>query len=125
MGLPRWYNGKESACQAGHMGSIPGSERSPGEGSGNPFQCSSLNRGAWRATQRVGHNLATKQQSSQSSGLFHMFVNQFVSLLVAKSQTQLKRLSMHALCSRLCAKHFEHIVSLNPYNISAKSVKDL
>ena len=31
-GLPWWLSGKESACQAGDMGSIPGSRRSPGEG---------------------------------------------------------------------------------------------
>ena len=30
-GLPQWLDGKESACNAG---SIPGSERSPGGGSG-------------------------------------------------------------------------------------------
>ena len=39
------------------MGSIPGLERSPGEGNGNPFQYSflenSLDRGAWWATVHV------------------------------------------------------------------------
>ena len=34
--------GKASACNAGHPGSIPGSGRSPGEGSGNPLQHSCL-----------------------------------------------------------------------------------
>ena len=29
-------DGKESACSAGDLGSIPGSERSPGEGNGKP-----------------------------------------------------------------------------------------
>ena len=33
---------KESACNAGDLGSIPGSGRSPGEGNGNPLQCSCL-----------------------------------------------------------------------------------
>ena len=42
VGLPRWLSGKESACQAGDAGSIPGSERSPGEGNGNPLQYSCL-----------------------------------------------------------------------------------
>ena len=35
LGLPRWLSGKESACNArdaGDVSSIPGSERSPGEG---------------------------------------------------------------------------------------------
>ena len=54
MGLPRRLSGKESACQAGNAGSIPGSERSLGEGNGNPLQYSCLenpmDRGAWQAT---------------------------------------------------------------------------
>ena len=32
------------------MGSIPGSERSPGEGNDNPLQYSPMDRGAWWAT---------------------------------------------------------------------------
>ena len=57
-GLPWWLSGKESTCQAGDAGSIPGSGRSPGEGNGNPLQYSCLgnpmDRGAWGATvQRV------------------------------------------------------------------------
>ena len=35
---------KESACNAVDPGSIPGSERSPGEGNGNPLQYSWLGR---------------------------------------------------------------------------------
>ena len=42
---------KESSCNAGDPGSVPGLERSPGEGNGNPLQYSclenSMNRGAW------------------------------------------------------------------------------
>ena len=45
---------KESACSAGDLGSIPGWERSPGEGNGNPLQYSCLanpmDRRAWGAT---------------------------------------------------------------------------
>ena len=37
-GHPWWLRGKESACNAGDLGSIPGSGRSPGEGNGNPLQ---------------------------------------------------------------------------------------
>ena len=44
-------NGKESACNVGNLGSIPGLERSPGEGKGNPLQYSCpenpMDRGAW------------------------------------------------------------------------------
>ena len=51
--LPGGSDGKESACNAGDPGSIPGSRRSPGEGNGNPLQYSCLenpmDRRAWRA----------------------------------------------------------------------------
>ena len=75
IGLPWWLSSKESAYNAGAIqdaGSIPGPGRSPGGGHGSPLQCSCLenplDRGAWQAA-------------------FHR---------TAKSQTQLKRLSMHA-----------------------------
>ena len=52
-GLPRWLSGKESACNAGDLDSIPRSGRSPGEGNDNPFQYSCLakpmDRGARQA----------------------------------------------------------------------------
>ena len=42
MGFPGGSEGKESACNAGDLGSIPGLERSPREGKGYPFQYSGL-----------------------------------------------------------------------------------
>jgi len=41
-GFPRGPDGKESACNAGDPGSVPGSGRSPGEENGNPLQYSCL-----------------------------------------------------------------------------------
>ena len=41
-GFPCGSAGKESACNAGDLGSIPGLERSPGEGKGYPLQYSGL-----------------------------------------------------------------------------------
>ena len=35
--LPRWLSGKESSANAGDVSSIPGSERFPGGGHGNPL----------------------------------------------------------------------------------------
>ena len=50
VGFPSGSDSKESACNAGELGSIPGLGRSPGEGSGYPLQyfCleSSMDRGA-------------------------------------------------------------------------------
>ena len=52
-GLPTWCSSKESACNVGDLGSIPGLGRSPGEGNGNPLQYSflenSMDRRAWQA----------------------------------------------------------------------------
>ena len=86
MGLPRWLNGKESACDEEDikdMGSIPGLGRSPGGGHGNPLQYSCLespmDRGAWQAT-------------------IHR---------VSKSQTRLKQLSTR-LHARACARAHTH-----------------
>ena len=63
--LPWWLSGKESACQAGDVDLIPGSERSLGEGNGNPLQYSclenSMDRGAWQATV---HRVAIKSDTT-------------------------------------------------------------
>ena len=41
-GCPMVKNSPSDAGDTGDVGLTPGSERSPGEGNGNPFQCSSL-----------------------------------------------------------------------------------
>ena len=57
-GFPGGSEVKASACNAGNLGSIPGSGRSPGEGNGNPLQYSCLENpmdgGAWWATSPLG-----------------------------------------------------------------------
>ena len=59
---PGGSNGKESTCNAGDLGSIPGSGRSPRGGNGNPLQYScledSMDRGAW---QTAVHRIAKSQ----------------------------------------------------------------
>ena len=59
--------GKESVCNAGDTGDaglIPGLGKSPGEGNGNPLQCSCLEnpmaRGTWWATVRGGSQSGTQ-----------------------------------------------------------------
>ena len=68
LSFPGSSDGKESACNAGDPGLIPGEERSPGEGNGSPLQYSCLenpmDREAWWATDhsgghRVGHSWVT------------------------------------------------------------------
>ena len=62
---------KNLPANAGDVGLVPGSGRSPREGNGNPLQYSCLenpmDRGAWRViqsleSQRVRYNLESKQQ---------------------------------------------------------------
>ena len=59
-------DGKESACNVGNLGSIPGLGRFPGGGHGNPFQypCQDNPKdiGAWQATVHV----VTKSQTQLS-----------------------------------------------------------
>ena len=70
MGFPGGSDGKESACNAGDLGSIPGLGRYLGEGNGYPLQFSCLenpvDRGAcWAPVHgvvRVRRDLATEQQ---------------------------------------------------------------
>ena len=54
LAFPGGSSSKESACNAGNLGLIPGSGRSPGGGHGNPLQYScwenSMDRGAWGLT---------------------------------------------------------------------------
>ena len=42
IGFPHGSDGKESSCDSGDLVSIPGMERSPGEGNGYPLQHSCL-----------------------------------------------------------------------------------
>ena len=98
LGLPGGSDGKESACNEGDLGSVPGWERSPGEGNGNPLQYSCLENskdgGTWRS-----------KKSQSLTGLspqhFHFHLNlpspSFMSRGVFLKQLESKGLSM---CSR-------------------------
>ena len=63
MGFPGGSDSKESGCNAGDLGSIPGFGKSPGGGHGNPLQYSCLenpmNRGAWWA---IVHGVTKSQK---------------------------------------------------------------
>ena len=53
MDFPGGLDGKVSAYNAGDLGSIPGSERSPGEGNGYPFQYSCMETSTERGDGQV------------------------------------------------------------------------
>ena len=62
MDFPCGSAGKESTCNAGDLGSIPGLGRSPGEGKGYPLQYSGLENSVdymvvhIGVAKRVGHD---------------------------------------------------------------------
>ena len=71
-------NGKESACNTGDLGFIPGSGRSPAEGNGNPLQYSclenSMDRGAWQVTVHgVTEELNTTEQLNNNNWIFKIY----------------------------------------------------
>ena len=100
-GFPHSSVGKESACNAGDLGSIPRSGRSPGEGNGNPLQYSCLenpmDRGAWRATvqgvtrdrhSQVAFTTTTAEKTEASKALGH-----------DRSRLQVQLVSLYSPCS--------------------------
>ena len=77
--------GKESTCNPGDPGSIPGLGRSPGEGNSNPLQYSCLGN-PWTeepsglqsmGSQRVRHNLVMKPPPHYYQSNLHFIVANF------------------------------------------------
>ena len=66
MGFPCGSGGKESTCNAGDLGSIPGLGRSPGEGKGYPLQYSGLEN----SMDYIVHGVA-KSRTQLSNFHFH------------------------------------------------------
>ena len=57
MSFPCGSDGKESVCNAGDLGSVPGLGRSSGEGKGYPLQYSGLEN----STDYIAHGVAKSQ----------------------------------------------------------------
>ena len=73
LGFPCGSGVKNTPVNSGDTGSVPGLERSPGEGNGNPLRSSCLENSTERSLagyspwgrKRVGHDLGTKQQQKE------------------------------------------------------------
>ena len=63
LGFPDSLVGKESACNAGDPGSIPGQERSPGGGKGYPLQYCGLENALDYTVHAVTESDTTKRLS--------------------------------------------------------------
>ena len=71
LGFPGGSAGKESACNVGDLGSVPGLGRSPGEGKGYPLQYSGLENSPWscRESDTTEQNLNSVLIQSETRGL--------------------------------------------------------
>ena len=77
-GLPNGSDDKEFASNVGDQGSIPGSERSPGEGNGNPLQYSCLVNSRDRGTWQVKVHGVAKSCTRLSDSHFHFSFGKYV-----------------------------------------------
>ena len=110
---------KKSTCSAGHPSLIPGLERSPREGNGNPLQYSGLenpiDRGAWQASVcgvikswrwlsilSNWHSSSSAVLSELSLTIFSIhrgFISAFLSILLSSSRLQLSLTEISAVVS--------------------------
>ena len=83
VGFPGSSEVKASACNVGELGSIPGLERSPGEGNGNPVQYSCLenpmDRGAWWA---ILHGVAENQTRLSDCTVYFYVYSMYFSIFL-------------------------------------------
>ena len=65
LGFPGGSDGKESACNAGDLDSIPGLGRSPGRGYGNPLQYSCLENPQGQRS-LAGYSVSDRKESGRT-----------------------------------------------------------
>ena len=92
--FPGGSGSKQSACNAGDLGSVPGLGSSPGEGNGNPLQYTCLgnpmDRGAWQA---IAHGVANSQTwltnslGNKRGGWSNLPVTDLFKVLVAQNKS--------------------------------------
>ena len=119
--LPWWLSGKESICNTGDMGSIPGLARFPGDGNGNPLHYSCLGnpveRGTWRSTV---HGVAKESDMIQSINLFSVSVNIFIFFKISSivSSFIFRILVIYDIC--LSLSHYNQCDNLQVHSCSCK-----
>ena len=69
-GFPGGSDGKESTCNAGDLGLIPGLGRAPGEGNGNPLQYSCVEKFHGQRN-LAGYNPRGGKESDMTESLTH------------------------------------------------------
>ena len=77
-GFPGNSDGKESACNVGAPGLIPGLGRSPGEGNGNPFQYSCLENSTDRAALQATVHGVTESDMTEGLSLHSLMTERWM-----------------------------------------------
>ena len=83
LGFPGGSAGKESACNAGDLGLIPGLGRSPGEGKGYPLQYSGLEN----SMDHIDHGVAESDTTERLSLSYGIRSHQFMANRGGKSKS--------------------------------------
>ena len=84
MGFPGGSAGKESACNEGDLGSIPGLGRSPGEGNRYPFQYSGLEN----FMDCIVHGIAKSQTGLSNFFSFFSFIFDGTEEFICRAATE-------------------------------------
>ena len=110
MGFPHSSVGKESASNAGDLGSILGSRRSPGEGAGNPLQYSCLENphGQWSlvgySPYNATYSLMPPFKTSFQGGLCLFLFSRLKGIPIKILAVKLRRRQWHPTPSTLAWK---------------------
>ena len=108
--FPGGSDGKESACNAGDGGLIPGLGRSPGECNGNPLQYSCLetpmDRGAWWAAVPGVAQSWTRLTRLSSSSNSYLCISDKVWLKTGVIICFCKLIFLHLVCTKCCSRSF-------------------
>ena len=114
--FPNDSDDKESACNAGNLGLIPGLGRSPGEGNGSPLQYSCLenpmDRGTWWATV---HEVAKSQNMTERLTLS---ISDMTEITFQKPRAKANPLFGE---SHISTKHFHFKIKIKNYFWSQSS----
>ena len=127
----RWLSGKESVCNAGDPGLIPGSGRSPGEGYGYlpQYPCleNSMGRGALWATVLWGHKeLDMTEQLTISLSIFY-YLNVHGLYIHSSTKEHLGCFPSVLLMSKVSVNIPKQLCALGPYKnfqFSSVNTKD-
>ena len=92
--FPGGSDGKASAYNVGDLGSIPGSARSPGEGNGNPLQCSLPGKSHGRRN-LVGYSPWGRKESDTTEQLHFYTLRQMIPKFVFTAVSYLPSLALH------------------------------